>query len=70
MAELAKLRWIEGWTRPQLAEHYKKTFYAIAKYCVTIKKKKFKLEGLSIDDRKHLMQRALESKQRLSKAQD
>jgi hypothetical protein len=50
LAELAKLRWINGWTPPELAFHYQKTLHAITKYCVTIKKKDFDLEGLSVEE--------------------
>jgi DNA-binding transcriptional regulator LsrR (DeoR family) len=54
LAELAKLRWIEGWTRPQLASHYQKTLYAISKYCKTIKQKGFVLEDLSIKEQEKI----------------
>jgi hypothetical protein len=55
LAELAKLRWIDGWTRPQLADHYKKTLYAISKYCKTIKQRSFDLEGLSKEERVEIL---------------
>jgi hypothetical protein len=51
LAELAKLRWIDGLTRPQLASHYQKSLHAITKYCVTIKKEDFDLEGLTVEER-------------------
>jgi DNA-binding transcriptional regulator LsrR (DeoR family) len=39
LAELAKLRWIEGWSRKKLAEHYGRTEDAIQNYFQKIKKK-------------------------------
>ncbi len=57
LAELAKLRWINGWSRQQIAVHYGKTFYAIAKYCVTAKKKDFDFEGLTSAEKEFLRQK-------------
>jgi hypothetical protein len=39
LAELAKLRFIDGWSRKQLAEHYARTEMAIQNYFQIIKKK-------------------------------
>jgi hypothetical protein len=47
LAELAKLRWLDGWSRQQLADHYQRTLYAITNYCQNIRKKDFDLEGLT-----------------------
>lgn len=47
LAELAKLRYLEGWSRDQLARHYGRTLNAITNYCQNIKCKNFELEGLS-----------------------
>ncbi len=38
LAELAKLRWVEGWSRKQLAEHYGKSVDAISNYFQEAKK--------------------------------
>ncbi|MDO9182195.1 MAG: hypothetical protein Q7U04_07290 [Bacteriovorax sp.] len=45
LAELAKLRYIDGWSRKQLAEHYGRTEMAIQNYFQNIKKKGFNLSG-------------------------
>jgi len=58
LAELARLRWIEEWNRPQLADRYQKTLYAISKYCKTIKQKRFDLEGLSERERLEILSSA------------
>ncbi len=47
LAELAKLRYLEGWDRKKLAQHYQRTLYAITNYCQIIRKKNFDLEGLT-----------------------
>jgi hypothetical protein len=47
LAELAKLRYLEGWDRKKLANHYKRTLYAITNYCQIIRKKNFNLDGLT-----------------------
>ena len=39
LAELAKLRFIDGWSRKQLAEHFGRTEIAIQYYFQIIKKK-------------------------------
>jgi DNA-binding transcriptional regulator LsrR (DeoR family) len=39
LAELAKLRFIDGWSRQQLADHYGRTEDAIQNYFQKIKKK-------------------------------
>jgi hypothetical protein len=54
LAELAKLRWINGWSRQQLADHYQRTLYAITNYCQNIRKKDFDLEGLTKKEREQI----------------
>jgi hypothetical protein len=39
LSELARLRWIEEWTRKELSEHYGRTEDAIQNYFQKIKKK-------------------------------
>ncbi|MBC7427958.1 MAG: hypothetical protein H7336_05045 [Bacteriovorax sp.] len=46
LAELAKLRFIDGWSRQQLADHYQRTLYDITYYYQNIRKKDFDLQGL------------------------
>lgn len=41
LAELAKLRFIDGWSRKQLAEYYGRTEMAIQNYFQNLKKKDF-----------------------------
>jgi hypothetical protein len=52
LAELAKLRYIEGWSRKQLATHYNRSLWAISNYFQNIRKKNFKIPGLSDDESK------------------
>ena len=47
LAELAKLRYLQGWSRQRLASHYGRTLYAITNYCQNIRRKDFNLEGLT-----------------------
>ena len=47
LAELAKLRWIEGYSRKQLAEKYGKTTVAIQNYFQELRRLKFRVPGLS-----------------------
>ncbi len=54
LAELAKLRFIEGWSRQQLADHYQRTLYAITNYCQKIRKKDFDLESLTILEKEQI----------------
>ena len=54
LAELAKLRFIDGWSRQQLADHYQRTLYAITNYCQNIRKKDFNLEGLTNEEREKI----------------
>lgn len=56
LGELARLRWIEGWSRPRIAQHYGKSVEFVAKGCRKIRELKFEIEGLSNQDRLHLKQ--------------
>jgi hypothetical protein len=47
LAELAKLRYLEGWDRKKLAQHYQRTLCSITNYCQSMKRKNFDLEGLT-----------------------
>jgi hypothetical protein len=47
LSELAKLRWIEGWDRKQLAAHFGRTEVAVQNYFQEIRRKDFKLPGLT-----------------------
>lgn len=42
LAELAKLRYLEGWSRQRLASHYEQTLNGITNYCQTIRRKEFR----------------------------
>ena len=46
-AELAKLRWIEGVSRKELAERYGRTECAIQNYFQELRRRKFRVSGLS-----------------------
>ena len=54
LAELAKLRWIDGWSRQELADHYQKSLFAITNYSQAIRKKDFNLEGLTAEEREKI----------------
>ena len=54
LAELAKLRFIDGCSRQQLADHYQRTLYAITNYCQNIRRKDFDLEGLTKKEREQI----------------
>ena len=47
LAELAKLRYLHGWSRQKLARHYGRTLNAITSYCQNIRRQDFNLEGLT-----------------------
>lgn len=46
LAELAKLRWIEGWSYKKLAGYFNRTPCAINNYCKKARKKGFKPTNL------------------------
>lgn len=54
LAELAKLRYLEGWDRKKLAQHYRRTLYAITNYCQAMRKKNFNLEGLTAAEKEKI----------------
>ncbi len=54
LTELAKLRWIEGWDRKQLADHFGRTEVAVQNYFQEIRKKGFRLPGLNEGDRRRI----------------
>jgi hypothetical protein len=55
LTELAKLRWIEGWSRKRLAKHFGRTEMAIQNLFQKIKRQEFKLSGLSEDERRRIL---------------
>ena len=54
LAELAKLRYLEGWSRQRLASHYGRTLHAITNYCQSIRRKDFNLPGLTVEDKEKI----------------
>jgi len=59
LAELAKLRYLEGWSRQRLASHYGRTLHAITNYCQTMRRREFDLPGLTVNERNKI-QRAFQ----------
>lgn len=55
LAELAKLRWIEGLSRQELAERYGKTIIAIQNYFQELRRKDFLVPGLSAKEREKII---------------
>jgi hypothetical protein len=47
LSELAKLRWIEGWDRKKLAAYFGRTEVAVQNYFQEIRRKGFRLSGLT-----------------------
>lgn len=47
LAELAKLRWIKGWSYQKLGIHFNRTPCAINNYCQKARKMNFRLPGLT-----------------------
>lgn len=54
LAELAKLRYLEGWSRERLAQHYGRTLHAITAYCQNIRRKNFVLDELTEQEREKI----------------
>ena len=52
LAELAKLRWIEGLSRKELAERYGRTEMAVQNYFQALRRKNFCVVELSVKDRR------------------
>lgn len=50
LAELAKLRWIEGWSREALAKRYGKSVNAIQCYFQLLKREGFHGVGLTVSE--------------------
>ena len=51
LSELAKLRWIDGWSTEQLAKHYNRTHIAIKNYYSLIRRNDFHILDLTNDER-------------------
>jgi hypothetical protein len=47
LAELAKLRWMEGWSRRELAQYYRKSEVAIQNHFQDLKRRGFWVTGLT-----------------------
>lgn len=58
LAELAKLRWIEKWSRKDLAERFQRTEVGIQYYFQKFKRDDFRIPGLSSVDRKRIRELA------------
>lgn len=54
LTELAKLRYIHGWSRQELARHYGRTLNAITNYCQSIRRKNFDLDGLTVEEKEQI----------------
>lgn len=54
LGELARLRWIEGWSRPQIAIHYGKSIEFVARGCRKIREINFNMIGLSTEEIRHM----------------
>jgi len=55
LGELAKLRWIEGLSRKELAERYGRTQGAVQNYFQILRRKNFVVPGLSNAERKEIL---------------
>lgn len=54
LAELAKLRWIQGLSRQELAERYGKTECAIQNYFQDLRRMDFRAPGLTEEERRKI----------------
>jgi len=54
LAELAKLRYLDGWSRQKLAQHYGRTPNAITNYCQNIRKKDFNFMELTETEKEQI----------------
>jgi hypothetical protein len=68
LAELARLRWIEGMSQRELAERYGRTEFAIGNYFQNLRRKDFRVPGLSPTDRKSILKQKNRFCGRLGKA--
>jgi hypothetical protein len=57
LAELARLRWLENWSRKALAERFGKTEPAIQQHFHKLKVKDFRVDGLNARDRVEILRR-------------
>ncbi len=55
LAELAKLRWIQGLSRKELATRYGKTEVAMQNYFQALRLKDFQVPGLTIEERERII---------------
>lgn len=55
LAELAKLRWIEGWSRKDLAKKCGRTESAVQNYFQILRRLDFRVAGLSKTERKSIV---------------
>ncbi len=55
LAELAKLRWIEGFSTQELMKRYERTQYAIENYYQNLRRKEFIVPGLSEKERQEIL---------------
>ena len=55
LAELAKLRWIEGLSRKELAEKYGRTEIAIGNYFQKLRRRRFQVTGLVVEERERIL---------------
>ena len=62
LAELAKLRWIEGWSYQKLGIHFNRTSCVINNYCQKVRKMDFKLPLLTKKEQE-MIKRAFQKSQ-------
>jgi hypothetical protein len=55
LAALARLRWVEGYSRQQLAVKYGKTTVAIQNYFQELRRLDFRVSGLSKQEREKIL---------------
>lgn len=62
LAELAKLRWLEKWSRKDLTRRFGKTETAIQQHLHKLKLKRFEVPGLEPEARDRILQIQLEKR--------
>ncbi len=55
LAELAKLRWIEGLSRKELAGRFGRTEIAVQNYIQELRRRRFQVTGLVAQDRERIL---------------
>ena len=55
LSELARLRWIERWSRKRLAQHFGKSELTIQNYFHRLKQGIYKIDKLPPDERRKIM---------------